>query len=266
MTTRKRNIMIASAAAAVIAVAATVTVVTLTPRNDTVNVGNALAMLSASDLAAPDAPDAPDNRTPEVTVSGGTENDTPVIILETEDSTAEIEESVLPESTNAPSNDKGNAEKEDVPDSTAAPSTAPSAKPESKPKSEPKPAPEDGSTPTSSSKPKADKPAVTVVTNPQEVTTPPSTIRDDLPKVEPDPKYTTASEDKSTQTEPTVVEKYDSDGFPANPTEDQVFTDSTGQSYIYDSLFGWIKYGDGDGVMQEFPDFYVEGGDEIILS
>ncbi len=77
MTTRKRNIMIASAAAAVIAVAATVIVISLTLRDETVNVGNAPAMLNASEPAAPDTPSAPDNRTPAVTVSGGTGNDTP---------------------------------------------------------------------------------------------------------------------------------------------------------------------------------------------
>ncbi len=293
MTTRKRNIMIASAAAAAIAVAATVTVVTLTPKNDDmVDVGNALAMLNVSEQDAPDTPGAPDSRNPAVTVSGGADNDTPVVILETEDAAADGEKDTLPESTDAPSNDKGdngdkgdkndngdkdskddkgNAEKEDIPDSTAAPSAAPSAKPESKPKSEPKPAPADSDTPASSKpksdKPKADKPAVTVVTNPQAVTAPPSTVRDDLPKVEPEPKYTTSPEDKAAQTEPTVVDKLDNNGFPANPVSGQEYVDGNGNRWVYMEFIGWVE-ANGPGVtLQEFPDNYdggVFGGEQIL--
>lgn len=279
MTTRKRNIIIASAAAAVIAVAATVTVVTLTPKSDDmIDVGNALAMLNDSETAAPDTPGAPDNETPAVTVSGGADNDTPVVILETVEAAVDGEKDALPDSTNAPADDngddgdmndkgnkdskddKGNAEKEDVPDSTAAPS-APST--ESKPKSEPKPAPSDSDAPESS-KPKADKPAVTVVTNPQAVTAPPSTVRDDLPKVEPEAKYTTSP--KAAQTEPTVIDKLDSDGFPANPVDGQIYIDPNGNRWEYVEFIGWGE-ANGPGVtLQEFPDFYVEGGNEIILT
>ncbi len=287
MTTRKRNIMIASAAAAAIAVAATVTVVTLTPKNDDmVDVGNALAMLNVSEQDAPDTPGAPDSRNPAVTVSGGADNDTPVVILETEDAAADGEKDTLPESTDAPSNDKGdkndngdkdskddkgNAEKKDVPDSTAAPSAAPSAKPESKPKSEPKPAPADSDTPASSKpksdKPKADKPAVTVVTNPQAVTAPPSTVRDDLPKVEPEPKYTTSPEDKAAQTEPTVVDKLDNNGFPANPVDGQIYIDPNGNRWEYVEFIGWGEANGPGVILQEFPDNYGEiGSGKIILS
>ena len=111
-----------------------------------------------------------------------------------------------------------------------------------------------------------EEPAVVITTDAPEVTTPAQTIRTDLPTVTAEPKYTTAATTtvKPTQTEPVEVET-DSNGFPANPTVNQYFVDSTGQEYIYDSLFGWIKGNNGNPTVVEFPSFEVEGGDEIIL-
>lgn len=111
-----------------------------------------------------------------------------------------------------------------------------------------------------------EEPAVVITTDAPEVTTPAQTIRTDLPTVTAEPKYTTAATTtvKPAQTEPVEV-KTDSNGFPANPTVNQYFVDSTGQEYIYDSLFGWIKGNNGNPTVVEFPSFEVEGGDEIIL-
>ncbi len=77
---------------------------------------------------------------------------------------------------------------------------------------------------------------------------------------EPATQSTTSTPAKTEPSEP----KYDENGFPANPVANQTFVDSTGQSYEYDSIFGWIK-GDGKTIVHEFPTFEVEGGDEIIL-
>ncbi len=104
------------------------------------------------------------------------------------------------------------------------------------------------------------KPAVTVVTTAPAVTTPPSTVRTDRPIVTTTPPVTTTTADD----EPEDIE-YDDDGFPENPSNNQHFTDDSGQEWVYDSIFGWIEDG-GDNVQYEFPTFEVEGGDEIILS
>ncbi|MGN1341160.1 MAG: hypothetical protein ACI4WS_12780 [Oscillospiraceae bacterium] len=107
----------------------------------------------------------------------------------------------------------------------------------------------------------APKPAVTISTDKPAVTSPAQTVRTDLPKVTAEPQYTTkaATTTKPAQTEPEEIET-DKDGFPANPTENQVYVDSTGQEYIFDSLFGWIKGNDGNANLQEFPDNYGEIG------
>lgn len=112
------------------------------------------------------------------------------------------------------------------------------------------------------------KPAVTITTDKPKETTPAQTVRTDLPKVTAEPQYTTkaTTTTKPAQIEPVEIET-DKNGFPANPVVDQTFTDSTGQQYIYDSIFGWIRHsGNGETIVQEFPTFEVEGGDEIILS
>ena len=114
----------------------------------------------------------------------------------------------------------------------------------------------------------AAKPAVTITTDKPKETTPAQTVRTDLPKVTAEPQYTTkaTTTTKPAQIEPVEIET-DKNGFPANPVVDQTFTDSTGQQYIYDSIFGWIRHsGNGETIVQEFPDFEVEDGDEIILS
>ena len=114
----------------------------------------------------------------------------------------------------------------------------------------------------------AAQPAVTITTDKPQVTTPAQTVRTDLPKVTAEPQYTTkaTTTTKPAQIEPVEIET-DKNGFPANPVVDQTFTDSTGQQYIYDSIFGWIRHsGNGETIVQEFPTFEVEGGDEIILS
>ena len=114
---------------------------------------------------------------------------------------------------------------------------------------------------------KATQPAVTITTDKPKVTTPAQTVRTDLPKVTAEPQYTTAATTTTKpakQTEPTEIET-DENGFPANPEVNQYFIDSTGQEYIYDSIFGWIKGNNGSPTVVEFPSFEVEGGDEIIL-
>jgi collagen-binding protein A len=104
------------------------------------------------------------------------------------------------------------------------------------------------------------KPAVTVSTS--KATTPAQTVRTDLPKVTAEPQYTTASTTttKPKQTEPTEIET-DENGFPANPQNGDKFTDSTGQEYMYNSIFErWVPGHSGNVNMQEFPDNYGEIG------
>lgn len=105
------------------------------------------------------------------------------------------------------------------------------------------------------------KPAVTVSTS-KAVTTPEQTVRTDLPKVTAEPQYTTASTTpaKPKQTEPVEIET-DENGFPANPKNGDKFTDSTGQEYMYNSIFErWVPGHSGNVNMQEFPDNYGEIG------
>lgn len=123
---------------------------------------------------------------------------------------------------------------------------------------------------TSPATTKATQPAVTVTTDKPQVTTPAQTVRTDLPKVTAEPQYTTAvttTTKPAKQTEPAEIQT-DANGFPANPQNGDKFTDSTGQTYQYDGslFFRWVPYNnDGKTIVQEFPTFEVEGGDEIIL-
>lgn len=123
---------------------------------------------------------------------------------------------------------------------------------------------------TSPATTKATQPAVTVTTDKPQVTTPAQTVRTDLPKVTAEPQYTTAATTTAKpakQTEPAEIQT-DANGFPANPQNGDKFTDSTGQTYQYDGslFFRWVPYNnDGKTIVQEFPTFEVEGGDEIIL-
>lgn len=263
MTTRKRNLIIAAAVAAVIAAAAAITAITLNTQSEAEKVNNTLALMGDPNAVVSDITD---NRNATVTVGGGSDNDTPIVIGETEDDTdkaADVED-ILTESADAAEIDKGNAEKEDTPDRgvTSSAKPADSTKPANTSNSDYPEAPDQGGT-SSSSKAQTDKPAVTVVTTAPAVTAPPSTVRNDLPEVTAEPKYTTAPTEKPAQTEPTVVEKYDSNGFPANPVSGQEYVDSNGQLWTYLEFVGWRE--SGSPTLQEFPDFYVEGGDEIIL-
>lgn len=268
MTTRKRNLIIAAVAAIVIAAAAVITVVTLNTQSEAEKVNNALALMSSPDNTDSDVSY---NRNAAVTVGGGSDNDTPIIIDETEDTVEADNEDVLDENADVSMNDNDNTEKEDTPDDGATSSEpSGSTKPTDKPVDISKPdypeAPnQDKDSAPASTKAQTNKPAVTVVTTAPAVTAPPSTVRDDLPKVTAEPKYTTVPTEKPAQTEPTVVEKTDSNGFPANPVDGQFFIDSDGNRWEYIEFVGWVP-ANGDGVMQEFPDFYVEGGDEVILS
>lgn len=137
-------------------------------------------------------------------------------------------------------------------------STAPA--PDLETQNVPEPAPEQPAATT------APKPVVTITTDKPKVTTPAQTVRTDLPKVTAEPQYTAPATTtaKPAQTEPAEIET-DSNGFPANPEVNQYFVDSTGQEYIYDSIFGWIKGNNGSPTVVEFPSFEVDGGDEIIL-
>lgn len=116
---------------------------------------------------------------------------------------------------------------------------------------------------------KATQPAVTITTDKPQVTTPAQTVRTDLPKVTAEPQYTTAATTTTKpakQTEPAEIQT-DANGFPANPKNGDVFTDSTGQEYQFNSVFdAWIPGNIGKVDMQVFPTFEVEGGDEIILN
>ena len=115
---------------------------------------------------------------------------------------------------------------------------------------------------------KATQPAVTITTDKPQVTTPAQTVRTDLPKVTAEPQYTTVATTTTKpakQTEPAEI-KTDENGFPANPNNGDWFTDSTGQQYMYNSIFEqWIPGTPGHPNVQAFPTFEVEGGDEIIL-
>ncbi len=115
---------------------------------------------------------------------------------------------------------------------------------------------------------RATQPAVTITTDKPQVTTPAQTVRDDLPKVTAEPQYTTAATATEKQTKQTVPAEVETDenGFPANPKNGDWFTDSTGQQYMYNSIFEqWIPGTPGHPNIQAFPTFEVEGGDEIIL-
>lgn len=111
------------------------------------------------------------------------------------------------------------------------------------------------------------KPAVTVSTS--KAATPAQTVRTDLPKVTAKPQYTTASTTttKPKQTEPTEIEM-DENGFPANPKNGDKFTDSTGQEYMYNSIFErWVPGHSGNVNMQEFPrhgDYTYGEGEQIL--
>ena len=125
---------------------------------------------------------------------------------------------------------------------------------------------------TTSSTPKTTKstttkPAVTVSTS--KATAPAQTVRTDLPKVTAEPQYTTASTTpaKPKQTELTEIET-DENGFPANPKKGDKFTDSTGQEYMYNSIFErWVPGHSGNVNMQEFPrhgDYTYGEGKQIL--
>ena len=111
------------------------------------------------------------------------------------------------------------------------------------------------------------KSAVTVSTS--KAATPAQTVRTDLPKVTAEPQYTTASTTttKPKQTEPTEIET-DENGFPANPKNGDKFTDSTGQEYMYNSIFErWVPGHSGNVNMQEFPrhgDYTYGEGEQIL--
>lgn len=272
MTTRKRNLIIAAAAAIVIAAAAVITVVTLNTQSEAEKVNNALAMMSNPDQTVSDVSD---NRNAAVTVGSGSDNDTPIVIGETEDTFEADGENVPAESADVTGSDNDKAEKEDTPDDgTTSSEPSGSTKPSgtTKPADTSKPdypeAPDqDKDSAPASTKAQTNKPAVTVVTTAPAVTTPPSTVRDDLPKVTAEPKYTTAPTEKPAQTEPTVVDKTDSNGFPANPVDGQIFIDADGNRWEYVEFIGWGEANGPAVILQEFPDNYeggVFGGDQIL--
>lgn len=267
MTTRKRNLIIATAVAAVIAAAATITAITLNTHSEAEKVNNTLALMGDPNAVVSDIPD---NRNAAVTVGGGSDNDTSIVIGETEDTFEADGEDALDESADVIGSDNDKTEKEDIPDDdTAASEPSGSTKPADTSKPDYPEAPDQGkdSVP-SSSKPQSTKPAVTVVTTAPAVTTPPSTVRDDLPKVTAEPKYTTPPTEKPTQNEPTVVEKTDSNGFPANPVDGQIFIDADGNRWEYVEFIGWGEANGPAVILQEFPDNYEGGifGGEQILS
>lgn len=79
------------------------------------------------------------------------------------------------------------------------------------------------------------------------------------------PTVTTASTTTHKQeTQDPQENELDSDGFPNNPVNNQKYTDSTGQKWTYDSIFGWIM-GGGEVIVEDFPTFEVEDGDKQIL-
>ncbi len=271
MTTRKRNLIIAAAAAIVIAAAAGITAITLTTQSEAEKVNNALALMSSPDNTDSDVSD---NRNAAVTVGGGSDNDTPIIIDETEDTVEADNEDVLDENADVSMNDNDNTEKEDTPDDgTTSSEPSGSTKPSgtTKPADTSKPDyPEvpnqDKDSALASTKAQANKPAVTVVTTAPAVTAPPSTVRDDLPKVTAEPKYTTAPTEKPAQTEPNVVEKTDSNGFPANPVDGQIFIDPDGNRWGYVEFIGWGEANGPAVILQEFPDNYgpIGSGEQIL--
>lgn len=122
----------------------------------------------------------------------------------------------------------------------------------------PEPAPEQPATTTAP----APKPAVTITTDKPKVTTPAQTVRTDLPKVTAEPQYTapTTTTAKPAQTEPAEIET-DSNGFPANPKNNDTFIAADGKKYIYNSIFQhWGEVlNDGKTIVEEFPEFELSG-------
>lgn len=92
-------------------------------------------------------------------------------------------------------------------------------------------------------------------TETSEPTTSTDTAPDETSKVE-----TTEKEDTTTSSTSTPTQKYDANGFPANPTPFQSYVDTTGQRWEYDCFAGWCKAG-GGGV--EVTDFWT--GEQILF-
>jgi len=140
-------------------------------------------------------------------------------------------------------------------------------------------APTTSTTPTTSTESKPAAPTQPNNTSNPDTTSKEETGSTEVPKKENTSSETSSVESKDEQTSepatpsttstPAKTEpnepKYDENGFPANPVVNQTFVDSTGTSYVYDTLFGWIRGNNGNVDLQEFPTFEVEGGDEIIL-
>ncbi len=108
----------------------------------------------------------------------------------------------------------------------------------------------------------APEPAVTITTDKPKVTTPAQTVRTDLPKVTAEPQYTAPATTtaKPAQTEPAEIET-DSNGFPANPKNNDTFIAADGKKYIYNSIFQhWGEVlNDGKTIVEEFPEFELSG-------
>lgn len=229
MNTTTRNIIIAATAAVLIVGIVIAVLLLLTGSSEADRINSELAQLNDSVSDA-----AEDEKDGKVTTGEYNHTSEPVIAEEEPD-----------ESNTTTDSEPTKADGEPYEDSDPSEPAEP-AKPQT--------------TPAQTTTATTTRPAVTVVTTTPAVTAPPSTLRTDLPVVTAEP--TTAA---TTPAEPTIAVEYDDDGFPANPTVNQYFVDSSGQEYVYDSIFGWIKGNLGTPNMTEFPDFEVEGGDEQIL-
>lgn len=86
------------------------------------------------------------------------------------------------------------------------------------------------------------------------------------PETEEVPEPTLDTPVPTSAPEPVEIET-DENGFPANPKNNDTFIAADGKKYIYNSIFQhWGEVlNDGKTIVEEFPSFEVEDGDEIIL-
>lgn len=126
-------------------------------------------------------------------------------------------------------------------------------------------------TDTSSSDADATTPSNAEVTHP--VTSQPEASKVEEQTSEPTSNTATSETSKPSTSEKkdttsNTAQKYDENGFPANPEPFQSFTDASGQRWEYDNFAGWCKAGGGGVEVTEIPrssDIPYGQGEQILF-